>query len=333
MQDMTRAQFAMLLSTFMWGLAPIFVEIALEYCTPLFIMTMRFGIAVLAMSIFLPEIKRRQGLFLLKNKNCILIGWLISFGYLTSTLGQNLTTAGLATLISTSYIIMVPFLSWKLGKNKMTKEIIVLSCIALLGMFFITFNGDWNNFSTITSIGTIFLLIAAFLWGLNIALTDKFMVDIKSKERGFDYLSFLYASIVHTFLPLLLLSFLAPLPDSSIILNILPLLIFLGVFSTILTFGLHQYAISKMGSVNTTFYLLLQILVPFSYEILYLKMSYSEWIISGSLIILLTMVILETQLLQRLNNLFSKNVKEELHSIQVPLYPESQADEDILHIS
>ncbi|MHA1966859.1 MAG: DMT family transporter [Candidatus Hodarchaeales archaeon] len=319
MQDINRAQLAMLLSTFLWGLAPIFVEIALEYCTPLFIMTMRFGIAVLVMSIFLPEIKRRKGLFFLRNRTCILIGWLISFGYLTSTLGQDLTTAGLATLLSTSYIVMVPFMSWKFEKNRITRDVIALSCIALLGMFFITFNGDWKNFSNITSVGTLFLVIAAFLWGLNIVIADDFMFIMKSRTGGVDYLSFLYASIVHTFLPLFVLSFLESPPKQSVFLKILPLMIFLGVFTTILTFGLHQYALSKMGSVNTTFYLLLQILVPFSYEILILKMSYSVWVISGSLIILLTMMILETSALKRLANLIPKTSKKELQLVSLKI--------------
>ncbi|MHA2106383.1 MAG: DMT family transporter, partial [Candidatus Hodarchaeales archaeon] len=312
-----RAQFAMLSSTFLWGLAPIFVEMALQYCTPLFIMTMRFGTAVLVMSIFLPEIKRRQGLIFLKNRTCILIGWLISCGYLLSTLGQDLTTAGLATLLSTSYIVMVPFMSWKLGKNKITKGIIALSCITLLGMFLITFNGDWENFSSITSIGTLFLVSAAFVWGLNIVLTDKFISDTKSETGRFDYLSFLYASIFHTFLPLFALSLLESLPKYSVFLKILPLVVLLGVFTTVLTFGLYQYALSKMGSVNTTFYLLLQILVPFSYEILIIKMSYSMWIVSGSLIILLSILIRETNALKRVANLVQRTSEKELQILPI----------------
>ncbi|WP_455464700.1 DMT family transporter, partial [Candidatus Hodarchaeum mangrovi] len=165
MSEITRAQFFLLLSTFIWGLTPIFVGVALENCTPLFIMMIRFGIAVLVMSVFLPEIKRRKGLLFLKNRTCILIGWLISAGYLTSTIGQDLTTAGLATLISTGYIIMVPFMSWKIRKTSINREIILLASTASLGMFFISFDGKWENFSNITSLGTIFLLVAAFSWG------------------------------------------------------------------------------------------------------------------------------------------------------------------------
>lgn len=314
MQNTNRAQFAMLVNTFIWGSAPIFVEIALESCTPLFIMTMRFGIAVLVMSICIPIIKQRQGLNYLKNPKIILIGWLISFGYLTCTIGQDITTAGLATLLSSIYIILVPIMSWKLGKNKISREIIVLSFFALLGMFFITFDGNWNNFSNITGIGTLFLITAAFVWGLNIVLTDEFMIQMKVTVKGFDSLSFLYASLVHTFLPFLLLSFFESPPKSTIILNIIPLMLFLGVFATILTFGLHQYALSRMGSVNSSFYLLLQILVPFTYELVYLKMSYSMWIISGGLIILLTMIILETKPVQRFSNAVSKKAQKESQS-------------------
>ncbi len=313
MQEMTRAQLAMLISTLIWGFAPILVGVALDYFTPLFIMTMRFGAAGLVMSIFIPKIKRKEGLSYLKNPRCIFIGWLISLGYLTATIGQDLTTAGLATLISTSYIVMVPFMSWKLGKKKMSKEIIGLSIFALLGIFFITFNGNWNNLSNITSIGSFFLILAAFSWGLDIVLTDEFM--IKMKFRGeFDYLGFLYASIIHTFLPLFVLSFFETPPNPEIILKVMPIIIFLGVFATIITFGLQQYAVSKMGSINTAFYLLLQILVPFSYEILFLRMSYSVWIITGSLIIFLSMVMLESKIVQRLNRLFTSKFSQKSNS-------------------
>jgi len=305
MSELTRAQFSLLLSTFIWGLTPIFVEVALENCTPLFIMMVRFGIAVLVMSVFLPEIKRRKGLLFLKNRRCILIGWLISAGYLTSTIGQSLTSAGLATLISTGYIIMVPFMSWKLGKSQINKETIFLASTASMGMFFISFDGKWENFSNITIIGTIFLLVAAFSWGLNIVVSDKFMIDIKRQKGKFDYLSFLYASIVHTFLPLLFLSIFESPPQIHIFLQIIPILVFLGVFSTIVTFGLYQYSLSMIGSVKTTFYLILQILVPFTYEIFILKLNYSVWIIAGSVIILLTMILLETHSLQHVFSLFA----------------------------
>ena len=305
MSELTRAQFSLLLSTFIWGLAPIFVGMALESCTPLFIMMMRFAIAVLGLSVFLPEIKRRKGLIFLKNKTCILIGWLISAGYLTSTIGQSLTSAGLATLISTGYIIMVPFMSWKLRNTSINKETIFLASTASLGMFFISFDGRWENFSNITNIGTIFLLVAAFSWGLNIVVSDKFMIDVKHQKGKFDYLSFLYATIVHTFLPLLFLSIFEAPPQIHIFLQIIPILLFLGVFSTIVTFGLEQYALSVIGDVKITFYLILQVPIPFIYEIFILNLYYSVWIIAGSVIILVAMILLETHSLQYIFSLFA----------------------------
>ncbi|NHJ02313.1 MAG: DMT family transporter [Candidatus Heimdallarchaeota archaeon] len=309
MPFMTRAQLAMLTSSFLWGVAPIFVGVALDSCTPLFIMTMRFGIAVLVMSVFIPKIQHRNGLLYLKTPTIMVIGFLISMGYLSSTIGQNLTTAGLATLLSTSYVMMVPFMTWKLKHSNLSKEIIFLAFLALVGMFFISYNGDWNNFSNITSIGTLYLLVAAVSWGLNIVLTDKFMTDMRLQTGTFDYLSFLYASLIYTFLPLFVLSFFLAPPPTDIILNVLPIFLFLGIFGSIITFGLYQYALSKMGAVNTAFYLLLQILVPFSYEIVFLRITYSAWILIGSAFVLLTMVTLESHGLQHLHNLFLRYIQ------------------------
>lgn len=286
---------AMLISSLLWGVSPIVVEIVLEFSTPLDIMTLRFMVAILVSSIFLPIIKARNGLSLLKNRRMIIIGSLIATGYLTSTMGQELTTAGLATLLSTSYIILVPFLSWKIENTSLSKQILTVATIASLGIFLISCNGDITNFSNATGLGIILLLIAAFVWGLNIVLSSRLIAEIKSKNGQYDPLSFMYATLIYTFIPLFILSMITKPPSISSLGYTLPYLIFLGVFSTIITFSLHNWALSQLGSVKTTFYLLLQIIVPFGFELLLGMFTYTPWIVLGILLVLFSMVLLEFQ--------------------------------------
>jgi drug/metabolite transporter (DMT)-like permease len=295
MQTKIKAQSAITLASIIWGITPIFVEIALDYLTPLNIMTFRFGIAIIVLSIFLPIIKERKGLSLLKSKTCILLGWLISFGYLTSTIGQEMTTPGLATLISTSYVIIVPFISWKLEDSKLSKRTLLLAIIALVGIFLTTFNGNWKNLSSVTSVGTIYLLVAALSWGLNIVLSGKALNKNEICKPRVDMLSFLYATILHTFLPLLLLSFLTTSHHKLLSTQLFLILVFLGIFSTLVTFSLYNWALSRMGSVRTTFYLLLQIIVPFLYELIILESSYSIWVLSGIFLLFTTMILIDVQ--------------------------------------
>ncbi|MFX1246784.1 MAG: DMT family transporter [Promethearchaeota archaeon] len=292
MQDKS-AQSAMLISSILWGISPIVVEQILNFSTPLDIMTLRFGIAVLASSFLLPVIKARAGFHLLKNWKCMLIGFLIAMGYLTSTIGQELTTAGLATLISTSYIIIVPFLSWRIENTSLSKKIFLLATIASIGIFLISYNGDLRSLSSTNGIGIVLLLIAASVWGLNIVLSSQLITEIKNNYGKHDPLSFLYATLVYTFVPLFFLSILTKSQAFSSLRYTLPYLIFLGIFTTILTFGLHNWALSRLGSVKTTFYLLIQVIVPFGFEFLFGSFTYSTWVVSGISLVLLSMVLLE----------------------------------------
>jgi drug/metabolite transporter (DMT)-like permease len=292
-----KAQLAMLISSLLWGVSPIVVEIILEVSTPLDIMTLRFGIAVIACSLLLPIIKARNndGLSLLKNPKMMLIGFLIATGYLTSTIGQDLTTAGLATLLSTSYIIMVPFLSWRIESTSLSKRILTAATLASVGIFLISYNGDIVNVFNTNGIGIVLLLVAAFVWGLNIVLSSHLITEIKSEHGKHDPLSFLYATLVYTFIPLFVLSILTHPPSVSSLGYTLPYLVFLGVFTTIITFGLENWALSQLGSVQTTFYLLLQIVVPFTIELIFGMFVYSTWIITGITLVLFSMVLLEFQ--------------------------------------
>lgn len=289
------AQVAMLISSLLWGISPIFVEIILEVSSPLDIMTLRFAIALIVSSLFLPVIRSHNGLSLLKNRKMISIGFLIAVGYLTSTMGQDLTTAGLATLLSTSYFIMVPFLSWKIESNSLSKRIMIVATIASVGILLISFNGDIRNFSDANAFGVILLLIAAFVWGLNIVLSSQLITEIKSEHGQHDPLSFMYGTLVYTFIPLFILSMLTQPPSLSSLGYTFPYLIFLGIFATIITFGLHNWALSQLGSVKTTFYLLLQIFVPFTIELILGMFVYSTWIVVGIILVLFSMVLLEYQ--------------------------------------
>ncbi|MFX1515331.1 MAG: DMT family transporter [Promethearchaeota archaeon] len=302
-----KAQLAMLTSSLLWGVSPIVVEIILEVSTPLDIMTLRFGIAVIASSLLLPIIKARDGLSLLKNPKMMLIGFLIATGYLTSTIGQDLTTAGLATLLSTSYIILVPFMSWRIENTPLSKRILTVATIASIGILLISFNGNITNFSNTNGIGVGLLIVAAFVWGLNIVLSSQLITEIKAKVDQHDPFSFMYATLVYTFIPLFIFSMLTQPPSFSSLSYILPHLLFLGIFATIITFGLENWALSQLGSVRTTFYLLLQILVPFAFELLFGKFVYSAWIIAGIILVIFSMVVLEFQI--EVNLSFASTIK------------------------
>ncbi|MFQ5979694.1 MAG: DMT family transporter [Candidatus Heimdallarchaeota archaeon] len=289
MNSQHKAQAILLIATVIWGLAPVAVELLLDHLTPLQTITLRFGIGVLLLTLFLPLLKRGDTFPLLTSKTCILLGWVEAFGLLAATTGQKMTTAGLATLLSTSFVFIVPFLAWKLEGTDLNLRTVLLASIAIMGIFLISFNGDWSNFSGLSILGILILMLAALLFGLYIAISGKFLKNANREDTKLDLVSFTYASLVHTFLPLFLLSMITTSSTLSLPLKILPLLLFLGIFPTIVAFLLYHRAITRIGSVSTSFYLVIQVIIPFFYELAFSQQNYSPWVLVGIFVLLLSL--------------------------------------------
>ncbi|MFX0125421.1 MAG: DMT family transporter [Candidatus Hodarchaeota archaeon] len=289
MQFYHKAQSFLFIAIIFWGVTPIFLEILLNYLTPLHAITLRFGIAVLVLTFFLVIFKRRNAFSLLSDKTCFCLGWLDAFAYLAAAIGQKMTTAGLATLISTTFVFIVPFLVWKHEGTRLDPKIMMVAFIALIGIFFISFNGDWANFSSLSYLGILLLLLAALLWAFYIVISGKFLTNSKRVERKIDPLCFLYAMLVHTFVLLIFLSMITTSSSVSVPSKIIPLLLFLAIFPTILAKALYNWAIVKIGSVRTSLYLLLQVIIPFLFEIIFFQQFYSGWVYFGTFILLISM--------------------------------------------
>ncbi|MFX0210266.1 MAG: DMT family transporter [Candidatus Hodarchaeota archaeon] len=282
------AQLVLLFSNIIWGITPIFVEVVLGYLTPLQTTTFRFGLAVLVLSSVLLLHKGREAFSMLSGKTVIFLGWLDAWGYLAATIGQDMTTPGLATLLASFYIFIVPFLAWKIEGTRLNWRIVIIGLAGLMGIFLISFNGDWANFANSSILGILILMFAAFMWGFYTVITGKFLNISNTDEKQVDLLSFTYASLFHTFLALLILSMLTGELSLSIPLETIPYLVFLGFFPTIVALGLWNWAIARLGSVSTSFFQLLQVIVPFILEFILIQQIYSGWIYTGIFLILIS---------------------------------------------
>jgi drug/metabolite transporter (DMT)-like permease len=282
------AQGVLLISNIIWGITPIFLEIVLKYLTPLQTTTLRFGVGLLALTFFLLLFKGKNGFSMLSVKTVILLGWLDAFGYLTATIGLDMTTPGLSTLLSSFYVFIVPFIAWKIEETKLNWRIGIIGLISLLGVFLISFNGDWGNFTNSSNFGVLILMFSAIMWGFYTVITGKFLNISKKEEKNIDLMSFTYASLFHTFLALTILSMITGELTCSLPPEILPYILFAGLFPTIIALGLWNWAIARLGSISTSFFQLLQIIIPFILEIVLFHQFYSGWIYAGIFLILLS---------------------------------------------
>ncbi|MFX0151475.1 MAG: DMT family transporter, partial [Candidatus Hodarchaeota archaeon] len=258
--------------------------------TPLQTTTLRFGVAVLVFSFIILLMKGRNGFSMLSGKTVITLGWLDALAYLTATIGQDITTPGLALLLSSFYIFLVPFLAWRIEGTGLSWRIVIIGIVGLIGIFLISFNGDWTNLSNSSIIGIIILIFAAFMWGFYTVITGKYLNIAKSESKEIDLMSFTYASLFHTFLALFILSMITGDVSFHFHLELFPYIFFLGIFPTIIALGSWNWAIARLGSINTSFLQLIQIIIPFIFEFIFLHQFYSVWIYSGIFLIFLSTI-------------------------------------------
>lgn len=282
------AQSVLLISNIIWGITPIFLEVVLAYLTPLHTTVLRFGVAVLVLTFFLFFFKGRNGFSLLSAKTCILLGWLDALGYLAAAVGQDMTTPGLSTLLSSFYVFIVPLIAWKLEGTRLDWKIGIIGFASLVGVFLISFNGDWGNFANSSMSGVLVLMFSAVMWGFYTVISGKFLDVSKSENKRADLLSFTYSSLFHTFIALMFLSIATEGLSFSIPIGLIPYLLFVGIFPTIVALGLWNWAIGRLGSISTSFFQLLQIIVPFILEFVFFQQLYSAWIYSGIILILIS---------------------------------------------
>jgi drug/metabolite transporter (DMT)-like permease len=253
---------------------------------------------------------------MLSGKTFILLGWLDALAYLAAVAGQDLTTPGLSTLLSSFYVFLVPFFAWYLEGTKLNWKIGLVGLISLIGIFLISFNGDWNNFANSSMLGIIILMFAAIMWGLYTVISGKFLDISKNKEKKIDIMSFTYASLFHTFLALSFLTIITGEITFSIPLEIIPHIVFSGIFPTIIALGLWNWAIARLGSVSTSFYQLLQVIVPFILEFIFFQQIYSAWIYGGIILILMSSFLISDNQNESVEEIIIGNTTDQLSNIR-----------------
>jgi drug/metabolite transporter (DMT)-like permease len=95
-----------------WGLSTTFIEFGLDFIAPFPFLFYRFGLATIALTPLVILFRFSEFLELIRNKRTWVIGISEASGLILQYLGQDRdATAGLAALLSLSFIVIVPFIS------------------------------------------------------------------------------------------------------------------------------------------------------------------------------------------------------------------------------
>ena len=288
----TVAYCAMVIAVLGWGLSTTFIEFGLEFLEPFPFLFYRFVLAIILLTPLIFFFRALEFLKLIQNKWVWVIGISEASGLILQYLGQEReVTAGLAALLSLSFIVIVPFISPFILNEQLEKHHLVAMSIAFIGVIFISSEGDLANLSGNSILGIIFLLGAAVGYAFYIISTSRLTTI---EEPTVDTFTLFYTVL----LIITFFSFLASLTFSK--LEVVPTdaiqwVVLLTIFSTLIAFFAYFRSLQEISANVASVLLPLQVLVPFIVDFFVLGRNYSLWIITGSILIILAMFIVVFQ--------------------------------------
>ena len=158
----------LLLVTICWGSGFIVVSIGLDCgLSPSLMTTLRMAFAcVIMFPIFHKSILKST-----KNeiRHGVIAGFLLFLGFLLQTMGMQYTIISNSAFLTTTNVIMVPFISWILMRKRPKTRIFVSIALGFIGVSILTRAYDANiSFN----LGDVLCLLSAVCFALQIAYTE-----------------------------------------------------------------------------------------------------------------------------------------------------------------
>jgi drug/metabolite transporter (DMT)-like permease len=139
MKKTSWAAIAMLAVAITWGAAFVLMKDAIQDQPFYDFLATRFTLAVLVMIAFRPRVLRAIDGPTLKHG--VVLGTLLAGGYITQTIGLELTTAAITGFITGLYVVLTPLIGWLMFGNKINKQLVVGIALAFIALGFLTLYG------------------------------------------------------------------------------------------------------------------------------------------------------------------------------------------------
>lgn len=157
-----------------WGLSFILMKLVANDITPYAFLTLRFGIAFfILLPVFLKRILRVK---LVELGYSAIIGLVLVLYMVFQITGLKTTSASNSAFITSTSVLMIPFLSFILFKKKITISNLFGMIFAVVGVYFIT-----GGLSKSFVIGDLYTLICALLVAIHIILVD-YLTKVRKQD-------------------------------------------------------------------------------------------------------------------------------------------------------
>lgn len=272
---------ALALVALAWGTSYAIIKDTLSHTTPFVLMTIRFGLSTLLLSII--YLKRLMKITRVDIINGIKIGIFMFGAFITLVTGIEYTTASKQSFIIGSYVLIVPFLTWFINKNKPDKYDFIGAICAVAGLFLLT-TGSVSGIN----IGDLISIGCAFSFALHMIMIEKYCHD--SDPIVLTIIQFATTSAMF-----ILLVIIFEKPDFSVIVTATPQILYLVIIATVIAFVVQNIAQRYISSITTSLVLTLESVFGSVFAIFYLNEKVSANMLIGCVIILAGIVTQETK--------------------------------------
>ena len=291
MRENTRSfvcAFGLIFVTIIWGFAFVVVKNSLDYVPPLYMMAFRFTIASFVLALlFLPKFK-------LLDKSTFFHGMILGIflfaAYAFQTVGLQFTTAGKNAFLTTTYVMMVPFLNWFFHKSKPSWNCVLAAIIALAGIGLLSLQGDFSM-----NRGDVLTIICGFFFAVHIIFISRYTqtqdpVLLTILQLAFSALfSWIFAPFTDGRFPL----------QETLRADVIVSMLYLGLFSTLLCFLLQNVCQKYLRASTTSLLLSFESVFGVIFSIIFLKEILTAKMIVGCVLIFFALVLSEVDWKQK----------------------------------
>ena len=157
----------LLLTALIWGSAFAVVKNTLDSFPPAAIIAMRYAIATVLTGIAFR--KHLRGLTRADVARGALVGLLLSAAYIVQTIGLSFTTASKNAFLTAVYVMLVPFFSMALFRQKLRRANFAAAALMLLGIGLLSLDGESGGLN----IGDLLTLICGALFAGHIIAVER----------------------------------------------------------------------------------------------------------------------------------------------------------------
>lgn len=285
MRENTRSfvcAFGLIFVTIIWGFAFVVVKNSLDYVPPLYMMAFRFTIASVVLALlFLSKFKHLDKSTFFHG---MILGIFLFAAYAFQTVGLQFTTAGKNAFLTTTYVMMVPFLNWFFHKSKPSWNCVLAAIIALAGIGLLSLQGDFSM-----NRGDVLTIICGFFFAVHIIFISRYTqtqdpVLLTILQLAFSALfSWIFAPFTDGHFPL----------QETLRTDVIVSMLYLGLFSTLLCFLLQNVCQKYLRASTTSLLLSFESVFGVIFSIIFLKEILTAKMIVGCVLIFFALVLSE----------------------------------------